>query len=326
MKRSSTDRLMTLNFWRMCIANFLLYTSVYMLFPLLPFIMGQQLDISVAQTGGMYLAFAAAMFVVGPFHAYLGDEYKRKSIILYSTLLLLVVSWGYAFVDSYTKLLLLAFVQGGCFGLATTGGITVAIDITSSSRRSEGNIVYAWVARLGMVTGAAAGIILYRIYDALMTSYFSIAAGLLSMLLVSRVYVAFRAPIGMSLCNIDRFLLPRAWVPALNLVLMAFVPGVLMPLSFATGDYWALPAFAILALVTIPFTNIFVRLSYHCQRATANTTCQLSMEVGVMTGIVVAFHLMDKAKIYHFASAAAILSLFFFILLTYPYYKKKRVR
>lgn len=325
MKRSSTDRLMTLNFWRMCIANFLLYTSVYMLFPLLPFIMGQQLDISVAQTGGMYLAFAAAMFVVGPFHAYLGDKYRRKNVLIFSILILLFATKGYTLIETYTQLLLLAFVQGGCLGLATTGGITVAIDITSSTRRSAGNIVYAWIGRLGMVIGAPAGIWLYRAYDFETAIYSSIIVGLLSLLLVSRVYVAFRAPIGMTLFNVDRFLLPRAWVPALNMLLIAFVPGVLLPLLFA-GDYWALPALALLALITIPFTNIFVKLSNHCQRGTANTTFHLAMEVGILAGLTVACYLMDKAKIYHFASAAAILSLFFFILLTYPYYKKKRVR
>ena len=37
MRKNSTNKLMTLNFWRMCVANLLLYTSVYMLFPLLPF-------------------------------------------------------------------------------------------------------------------------------------------------------------------------------------------------------------------------------------------------------------------------------------------------
>ena len=38
---------MTLNFWRMCTANLLLFISVYMLFPLLPFVMGEQLGVSV---------------------------------------------------------------------------------------------------------------------------------------------------------------------------------------------------------------------------------------------------------------------------------------
>ena len=207
---------MTLNFWRMCTANLLLFISVYMLFPLLPFVMGEQLGVSVGQAGSMFLVFAVAMFAVGPFHAYLVDEYKRKHVLLYSALIMLAAVLGYAFVDGYTKFLLLAAVQGACFGLATTAGITVAIDITTSARRSAGNMVYAWAARLGMLVGVVLGIGMYKMYGFRMVTYLSVAAGLASIFFASRVYVAFRAPIGVSLCNMDRFLLPRAWVPAVS--------------------------------------------------------------------------------------------------------------
>ncbi len=316
---------MTLNFWRMCTANLLLFASVYMLFPLLPFVMRQQLGISIGQVGSMFLAFAAAMFVVGPFHAHLVDEYKRKHVLLYSLLVMLAATLGYAFVDSYAHLLLLAVVQGACFGLAATAGITVAIDITTSARRSAGNIVYAWAARLGMLVGVVLGVWLYKVYGFRTVIYLSVAAGLFSIFFASRVYVAFRAPIGVPWCNADRFLLSRAWLPAINMVLIAFVPGVLLPLMFV-GDYWSLLALGVLAFVTVPFTRMFVKLSYHCQRGTANTTCHLSMETGILIGMAVACHLMDKAQIYHAGSVAALLSLFCFVLLAYPYYKKKRVR
>lgn len=133
MRKNSTNGLMTLNFWRMCIANLLLFASAYMLFPVLSFVMPEQVGISLPQTGTIFLAFAAAMFAVGPFHAFLCDEYKRKNVLLYSTLIMLAATAGYVFADSYAKLLLLASVQGACFGLATTAGITVAIDITAST-------------------------------------------------------------------------------------------------------------------------------------------------------------------------------------------------
>ena len=294
---------MTLNFWRMCTANLLLFISVYMLFPLLPFVMGEQLGVSVGQAGSMFLVFVVAMFAVGPFHAYLVDEYKRKHVLLYSALIMLAAVLGYAFVDGYT----------------------MAIDITTSARRSAGNMVYAWAARLGMLVGVVLGIGMYKMYGFRMVTYLSVAAGLASIFFASRVYVAFRAPIGVSLCNMDRFLLPRAWVPAINMLLIAFVPGALLPLMFV-GDYWSLAALAVLVFITVPFMKMFVKLSHHCQRGTANTTCHLSMETGLLVGMAVACHLMDKAQIYHVASVAAMLAVFFFVLLTYPYYKKKRVR
>ena len=170
---------MTLNFWRMCTANLLLFASVYMLFPVLSFVMPEQLGMSVSRTGDMFLAFIAAMFAAGPFHAYLCDEYKRKNVLLSSAFVMLAAMAGYAFADSYLKLMLLASVQGVCFGLATTAGITVAIDITTSTRRSAGNLVYAWSARLGMLAGACAGFLLYDLYGFRTVVYAAVAVGVL---------------------------------------------------------------------------------------------------------------------------------------------------
>lgn len=306
-------------------ANFLLFISVYMLFPLLPFVMGERLGISAGQVGGMFPVFAAAMFAVGPFHAYLVDEYKRKYVLLYSTFMMMLAIGGYDLASSYIDVLLLAAVQGASFGLATTAGITVAIDITTSARRSAGNMVYAWAARLGMLAGVILGVWAYGMYGFRMVTYLSVAAGAASILLASRVYVAFRAPIGVPLCNMDRFLLPRAWVPALNILLFAFAPGVLLPLLFG-GNYWALVALVVLLFITVPFMGMFVKLSYHCQRGTANTTCHLSAEAGLLVGMALACRLMEPVQIYQVASATAVLAVLFYVLMTRPYYKKKRVR
>ena len=121
MRKNSTDRLMTLNFWRMCTTNLLLFASVYMLFPVLSFVMPEQLGMSVSRTGDMFLVFIAAMFAAGPFHAYLCDEYKRKNVLLPSAFVMLAAMAGYAFADSYLKLMLLASVQG-VFRTGNDGG------------------------------------------------------------------------------------------------------------------------------------------------------------------------------------------------------------
>ena len=287
--------------------------------------MGEQLGVSVGQAGSMFLVFVVAMFAVGPFHAYLVDEYKRKHVLLYSALIMLAAVLGYAFVDGYTKFLLLAAVQGACFGLATTAGITVAIDITTSARRSAGNMVYAWAARLGMLVGVVLGIGMYKMYGFRMVTYLSVAAGLASIFFASRVYVAFRAPIGVSLCNMDRFLLPRAWVPAINVLLIAFCTGsvaatdvcgrllVIGGIGCIGVHYSPVHEDVRQAVAPLPAWNGKHHLSFvYGGRAAGGHDCGLPP--------------MDKAQIYHVASVAAMLAVFFFVLLTYPYYKKKRVR
>ena len=79
------------------------------------------------------------------------------------------------------------------FRTGNDGGITVAIDITTSTRRSAGNMVYAWSARLGMLAGACASFLLYDLYGFRTVVYAAVAVGVLGMYFASRVYVAFRA-------------------------------------------------------------------------------------------------------------------------------------
>lgn len=102
-----------------------------------------------------------------------------------------------------------------------------------------------------------------------------------------------------------------------------FCSGVLLPLLYI-GDYIALLALVILVCLTMPFTKMFVKLSHHCQRGTANTTCYLAMETGLLAGLATACRLADAYLLYHAAGVATILAIFFFALLTYPYYKKKK--
>jgi len=317
-----------MGFIRMCAANFFLFASIYMLFPMLPVVMEQRFGISIAQAGELFLAFVAGMFAVGPFHSYLSDRYKRKRVFLYSVFILLLATAGYLYVDSFPKLLLLSAIQGAGFSLGTTAGITVAIDITTSLKRSSGNMAYALAARLGMLIGVATGIWFYLAEGFQMLSYLSMACSFMSIVFVSQIYIPFRAPIGMRCCNFDRFILLRGWLPAINLMLIAFIPGVLLP-SVWENNYLALIALFILAILVVPFTKMFVKLSQHCQRGTANTTCYLAIETGLLVGISVACrHKADFSfnKVCQLASLTAVVALLLFFFLTYPYYKHKRVR
>lgn len=382
------NRLWTIHFMRICIANLLLFISLYMLFPVVPVEMADRLGVPVSQTGAMFLLLTLGMFAVGPFHAYLVDAYKRKYVCAFSFATMIAATAGYAFVNDITQLLLLCFVQGVAFGMATTAGITLAIDITGSSLRSSGNVAFSWMARMGMLVGISLGVGLYQWYDFHTLLYISVAIGLAGIFFVSRVYVPFRAPIVTKLCSSDRFLLPRGWLPALNLMLVAFIPGLLLPvfphsLSDVFIDKLEVPFFAIvgigflfsillarivyreektwrvillgttlmmvaltflgefpaaivavllglgLGLVTPEFLLIFVKLSKHCQRGTANTTHLLAWEAGMSLGLATACYLSVEYSvdtIYHVGRILAPISLVFFTLLTYPYFKKNRVR
>ncbi|MSB76524.1 MFS transporter, partial [Parabacteroides distasonis] len=300
-----------------------------------------------------------------------------------------VATIGYAFVTNFTELILLSTVQGLAFGIGTTAGITLAIDITNSTLRSAGNVSFSWTARLGMLLGIILGVWLYQSHSFQNLLTVSVITGAVGILMLSGVYVPFRAPIVTKLYSFDRFLLLRGWVPAINLILITFVPGLLIPMvhpflnDFVLGNVGIpVPFFVgttlgyIISLfiarlfffkektlrlviigiglemvamsllntdlsigissvllglglgLTMPeFLMIFVKLSHHCQRGTANTTHLLASEVGISLGIATACYMeLDTDKMLHTGQMVASIALLFFVLVTYPYYIKKKVR
>jgi MFS family permease len=331
MRKNSIDSSSpwTIDFILMCMAIFLLYTSLFMHFSSLHFL-GEIAGLEVVKANFRFIpAFVLGMWLIGMLHAYLGDAYKRKHILTYSTFLLaLSMLLPLASLADESPLWhLVAGIQGILFGLATTAGITVTIDITASPLRTRTNRLYALFARLGMFIGVLLGVsgwadrqFFSRGEDEL---YITAGMALLSMLLVLPVVVPFRSPIGISKFNIDRFFLPKAWLPAVSVFLLAFSAGycpLLLPL---------------LLFAASPLTTLFVRLSHHCQRSTANTTLQLAMDSGVLLGLCAlvtdAFGVMDNldalaGNYFYMAAGLTAVSLLFFLFVTLPYYRRHRVR
>ncbi|WP_294629509.1 MFS transporter [uncultured Bacteroides sp.] len=382
-------KLWTVHFMQICIANLLLFVSLYVLFPVLSVEMADRLGVPVAQTGVAFLFFMLGMFLIGPFHAYLVDAYKRKTVCVFSSALVMAATVGYAFVANMTEFLLLSTMQGLAFGIATTAGLTLAIDITNSTLRSAGNVSFAWLARLGMVAGVILGVWIYKSYSFQNLLSVSVILGAAGIFVASGVYVPFRAPIVTKYYSFDRFLLLRGWVPAINMMLVMFVPGLLIPLVhpflndvvlgntgipvpfFAgvglgyfvslfvarlffmkektlrliiigigvemlamflldTSGSIAVPSVLLgfgLGLVMPEFLVMFVKLSHHCQRGTANTTQLLASELGISLGVATTCYLdLDTDKMLHAGQMAASAALVFFVVATYPYYIRKKVR
>ena len=86
-------KLWTVHFMRICVANLLLFISLYVLFPVLSVEMADRLGVPAAQTGVIFLFFTLGMFLIGPFHAYLVDAYKRKYVCMFAATLMVVATF-----------------------------------------------------------------------------------------------------------------------------------------------------------------------------------------------------------------------------------------
>ena len=319
--KESTHKLMTLDFWRICIANFLLYAAVWMLLPILPahcYLMGLNTqEISVS-----FLLFVGGMIGVGPLHAFLGDAFKRKYVLLLFTLAVALCFSGWLIVTAVWEVKLLMMLAGASFGIATTAGITIGIDITQSHRRGVGNRIYAFSGALGLLVGICCLSPLYLLLDFKNLVIISLVLFLLSLVVVTSIYVAFRAPVGVGIFNIDRFFLPLAWVPAINVCILSFGIGLLHNL-LPPYAWIGIVMIVVLAALTAPLTRLFVKLSHHCQRGTANTTLQLATQTGLILGLVEGERIANNLL---FGCITILLAVLMFVTVTWPYFKQKRVR
>ena len=315
MRKNSIDNLSSLrnrNFVQTCAAGFLLYAVIYAV--LVPILVHHAMWAS-----GIVFPFLMGMQVVGPFHAWLADKFPRKHLLTYPFIGVLLVAVGYDYAFTAHQFSLLAFIQGGCFGLASSAGITLSIDVVHSGHRTNANMVYALFTRLGMAVGFATG--LWLLAAGIYSWMWPVLAGMVGILLASWVYVPFRAPIGLPVCSADRYVLGRAIVPALNVGIAAFACGLL---SLVT--VWGVASVWMLAVLSPFLVRMFVKLSHHCQRATGNMTFHLWMDAGMMFGIMVGVPQMEKAVPLWLPLLLLGLSVVMYVCVTRIYYRRMRVR
>ena len=246
------SRLWTGNLILLTAASFLLYASVYMLLPAVPIWLMQSGFCNYTEIAGSVALFGVGVFLPGMFNSFLIDRFRRKHVCLLSLLGLLALTWLYPYTSSLWQIAALRVGQGALFGIATmTLGSTLAIDVTASHRRTSANVALTWMNRLGMALGLSAGVFAFSWGGIQTAVYASVMLGGVAVLLTLFVRVAFRAPLQPPLLSLDRFLLPRSLYPAVCLMLIASVLGVLAARVYTEFFYLFLAGGFILASIVV---------------------------------------------------------------------------
>ncbi|KAA6350058.1 hypothetical protein EZS27_002522 [termite gut metagenome] len=203
-----------------------MYLSWYVLFPVLLPAMTERLGLYPFLGGVICLLVVGAMLAMGPFYNYLLDAYRRKYMYMLVLIVMTGIVFSYAIVNNEAELWMLCLVQGMAFGVGAMGIVTLGIDLTVSVKRSVCCTVFSWWARFGMFGGVVLGAVLYLQYNFETVILVSAVLEMAGLFVILMVHVPFRAPMGVKVCSLDRFFLLRGWLPMLNLVFVAFVPGL----------------------------------------------------------------------------------------------------
>lgn len=207
------NTLWTRDFSLAFVANFLMSASFYLLMPTLPLHLTKALGASTAEAGIVMSAYVIAALLMRPFSGFLIDSFPRKTLYILSYVLFVVLTVTYLGAHSVAAFLVLRLLHGLVWGVITTSGNTLAIDIVPSERRGEGIGYFGMSTNIAMALGPMTGLLLAGRYTFALVCGVAVGIGLLGLLLASIIRAPHHGPRPHQVLSLDRFLL----VPAVPL-------------------------------------------------------------------------------------------------------------
>ena len=150
------------NFMLVFFASLLVFTAFYIMLPTLPVFLTRELKIDEGQTGLILAVYTLAALLIRPFTGYLIDRYGRKLFYIPSLLLFAIIFAGYPLAGAFALILMVRFAHGLVWGVATTTGSTLIVDIVPAQRRGEGIGLYGLAMTIPMAMGPFTGLQLSR--------------------------------------------------------------------------------------------------------------------------------------------------------------------
>ena len=159
MAEVTRDRLFTRDYIFVCIAAFMMSFSFFILVPTLPMYLKDTFGISPALVGVVLSCYVIAVLSIRPMTGFIADTLPRKKVYIVSYAIFVASFLGYFFITKTLALfILLRVLHGFSFGMLTTAGNTLVIDVMPSSRRGEGLGYYGVTNNLAMAFGPMVGL------------------------------------------------------------------------------------------------------------------------------------------------------------------------
>lgn len=227
MERNPKDKLFTPSFFYACMGNFLLFLGFYMILPVLPVYLIDAFHASSSQVGIILSCYVVAALVVRPFSGFLADRFQRKTIYLIGYGLFAIAFVAYPLIEVLLLFVFLRILHGLTFGMVTTSGNTLIVDIMPASRRGEGLGYFGIANNLSMAFGPMIGLMMLdagHSYNWLF--YTALACGLAGFAFASAIKAPKKPRAESEPLSLDRFYLIKGLPAGFSLFLMAIPYGI----------------------------------------------------------------------------------------------------
>lgn len=194
------------------ISNLLMFFSFYLLVPVLPFYVLENLGASESVAGVVLSLYTLAALAIRPFAGPLVDTIARKPLYLVVYTVFTAVFAGYLVAGTLTLFIIMRVLHGFAFGINTVSGSTLALDIMPSERRGQGIGYFGMTSSIAMAMGPMVGLFIYNSYtfDVLfMVSFISSFLGLLAIFMINAPQKVLPQKAEAEMVSLDRFILVR---------------------------------------------------------------------------------------------------------------------
>ena len=172
-----------------CLSNLLFYTSVYVLVPVLPLYLADELDATESRIGIVLSLFTFAAMASRPFSGFLVDTFRRKPLYLICYFLFTAHFVGYLLAGTLLMLAIVRGMQGAIFSIATTSGITVMIDLLPLDKQGRGIGIFGVTTSASIFFGTTIGLTVLEHYS--FEAVFAVAQGIASIALLIGMTIRF---------------------------------------------------------------------------------------------------------------------------------------
>ncbi len=193
MTEQKQDRLFTRDYIFVCVAAFMMSFSFFILVPTLPMYLKDTFGISPALVGVVLSCYVIAVLSIRPMTGFIADTLPRKKVYIVAYAIFVASFLGYFFITQTLALfILLRVFHGFSFGMLTTAGNTLVIDVMPSSRRGEGLGYYGVTNNLAMAFGPMVGLFVVSSGNYTLLFLTSLVTGIVGLVLGALVRAPYK--------------------------------------------------------------------------------------------------------------------------------------
>ncbi|MFJ7934742.1 MFS transporter [Sporosarcina sp. NPDC096371] len=189
------DPIWTKSFISLFCTNFSVFVVFYGLVSTLPLYAKDVLSRTDEEAGLLMTIFLLSAIIVRPFTGKILDVVGKRKMLWLSLFFYLICTILYYFIEPFTGLLILRFVQGVWFSIATTASGSLAADNVPVKRRGAGLGYYTMSTNLAVVLGPFIALFIVQSFS------FDVLFIVMSVLMVIGVFTSLSIPAGEILVN-----------------------------------------------------------------------------------------------------------------------------